>query len=185
LTKIWTVIFILSSQAKRLHCFKSFLNPCFGFCVMIVTLEGFTLPSGYLVKELTILYTNNDYQHFHFKSPEDFAPTGSELRTIKYATSYLHQLPLYDRNPLPYSMLATIVTSLRDDTIVVAGSAAFNLIRDFLPFSRIIDICESYNFKYPPALPPTHCFRNHQPRHCSLAKGQFISLFFQENSINL
>ena len=37
----------------------------------VVTMEGFQLSAQFLVKELTILFDNNKYQHFHFNCPID------------------------------------------------------------------------------------------------------------------
>ena len=152
---------------------------------MILTLEGFTLSRGYIVKELTILFDNGDHQHFHFKSPPDFQPTAGELRTIKFATAYLHQLPFHDQNPLPSTMIDTILKNAEPQTIIVAGHAAYNFVTDKLPCSRVIDICKKYGFSYPKELPETHCFKRHRFRYCALAKAQHIKRFMQVNCIEM
>lgn len=68
---------------------------------MIVTLEGFMLSTGYLVKELTVLYDLIDYQRFYFESPENFHPTISDLRTIGYTEKHLNKFSLQDNHLLP------------------------------------------------------------------------------------
>ena len=102
---------------------------------MILALEGFMLPRGYIVKELTILFNNSDYQHFHFKSPPGFCPTTSDLKTIRYASARLHQLPFDDQNVLPFSMVETILENIAPQTIFVAGSCAYNFVIKTLPLS--------------------------------------------------
>ena len=154
---------------------------------MILTLEGVTLPSQYLVKELSIVYDGScaEYQHFQFKPPPGFNPTPLELRTIKFATNNLHQLPLYDRSLLAYSTIDSILQSLEPQTIIVAGNSAFSYVTSKLPFSRVIDICQQYNFTYPKQLDPACCFKTHRPRYCSLSKGLYIKQFMQENFIEM
>lgn len=148
---------------------------------MIVTLEGFTLPSGYIIKELTVLSDNNDeYQHFHFNAPENYQPTPSDLTTINYATRYLNQLTLSDDSLLPYSTINAILQNLVKHTIYVAGHSACSFIKSHLPLSNIIDITSTCDFKYPKILNPVDCFKAHRPRYCSLAKARCIKNFMMQ-----
>ena len=145
---------------------------------MIVTLEGFTLPSGYVIKELTALNVSNDeYQHFHFNAPENFKPTHTDLQTINYATRYLNQLSLSDDSLLPYAAITAILQNLVKHTIYVAGHSAYSFIKSHLPLSNIIDITSTLNFKYPKILNSADCFKTHRPRYCSLAKARCIKKF--------
>lgn len=145
---------------------------------MIVALEGFTLPSRYIAKEMTIMYDNNHHQHFQFSAPLNFNPTPADQQTIKYATERLNQLFLYDDNLLPYNTLDLILQQLVSHTIYVNGSCAYNFLKSKLPFTNIIDIGVAYNFQYPKTLPAsTICFKQHNPRYCSASKTLCIKQF--------
>ena len=144
---------------------------------MIVTLEGFVLPTRYIIKELSIFHESGSFQHFHFQAPTDFYPTEKELQTIKYASKNLNQLHLVDNSILPYSSLDIILKSIARQTIYVAGSTAEKFLTAKLPTSCIINISDKYQFKYPDNLAKTECFKNHNSRYCSLSKGKFIRMF--------
>ena len=151
---------------------------------MILTLEGFTLPSGYYIKELTIMNENgNGYQHFHFNAPDNFQPTPSDQCTINYTTRHLNQLTLCDDSLLPYSTIEIILQNLSTRTIYVAGHSAYNFIKNYLPLTNIINISSTHDFKYPPTLDPVSCFKTHRPRYCSLAKARCIKNFMQGFSL--
>ena len=145
---------------------------------MILTLEGFTIPSEYIIKELTVINDKNDeYQHFHFNAPKDFQPTPSDLYTINYTTKHLNQLSLSDDSLLPYTAINAILQNLEKHTIYVAGHSAHKFIKSHLPLSNIIDITSTLDFKYPLILRPAGCFKTHRPRYCSLAKAWCIKNF--------
>ena len=148
---------------------------------MILTLEGFTIPSGYIIKELTVINDQNDeYQHFHFSAPKDFQPTSIDRLTINYATRNLNQLSLSDDSLLPYGAIDVILQNLVYTTIYVAGDSAYKFIKSHLPLSNIIDIISTLDFKYPKTLPPAGCFKTHRPRYCSLAKARCIKNFMEQ-----
>ena len=148
---------------------------------MILTLEGFTIPSGYIIKELTVINDkNNEYQHFHFNAPKDFQPTPSDIYTINYATKHLNQLSFSDDSLLPYVAINAILQNLEKHTIYVAGHSAHKFITSHLPLSNIIDITTTLDFKYPPVLQPADCFKTHRPRYCSLAKAWYIKSFMEQ-----
>ena len=153
--------------------------PTFRFCAhsMILTLEGFTLPSKYIIKELTVISDSGDYQHFHFKTPLGFKPSAIDSRTIKFASTYLHQLSLDDQSLLPYSTIDTILEAVASHVLFVAGNSAYDFVTTKLPFTKVIDICAKYNFTYPKELPPINCFKRHRYRYCSLAKADCIKSF--------
>ena len=144
---------------------------------MIVTLEGFVLPTRYIIKELSIFHESGSFQHFHFQAPTDFYPTEKELQTIKYASKNLNQLHLVDNSILPYSSLDIILKSIAPQTIYVAGNTAEKFLSAKLPTSCVINISDKYQFKYPDYLTRTDCFKNHNFRYCSLSKGKFIRMF--------
>ena len=147
---------------------------------MIVTLEGFVLPTRYIIKELTIIHDSDSFQHFHFQGPLDFNPTEKELQTIKYVTKYLNHLHVHDDSVLPYSTLDVILKSITTEKIYIAGNAARAFLTRKLPTSCIVDITSKFGFKYPNELPNAPCFKNHSSRYCSLCKGKFIAEFLKK-----
>ena len=144
---------------------------------MFLALEGFTLPSGYIIKELSVIFDDDNFQHFQFKAPPNFYPTTEEQRTIKFSTKYLNQLYLTDDSLLPYSTINEILKNLSFHTIYVAGHSAYNFIKAKLPMTHVIDICIKNNFKYPKQLSKSNCFKDHNPRYCSLSKCEYIKKF--------
>ncbi len=56
-----------------------------------VAIEGFTLPSGFVLKELAVIYANGEYDHHLFAPPpcEFFILTDADKRTIRYTTGNL------------------------------------------------------------------------------------------------
>ncbi len=161
-------------------CQHSLLRFTAVLCVMILTLEGFTLPSGYLIKELTVCMDNGEMQHFHFEAPPNFYPSEMELRTIRFANKHLNQLSLHEGNLLPYSTIDDILQKMASNTVYVAGSAAFNLVSSKLPSTLVLDVCSLYNFKYPNELPYTSCMKRHRARYCSFSKCLFIKDFLDQ-----
>ena len=152
---------------------------------MILTLEGFTLPSGYIIKELTVLNDDDEYQHFHFSAPKNFRPTPSDLYTIDYTTKHLNQLSLSDDSLLPYATIDVILQNIVNNTIYVAGHSAYNFIKSRLPLSNIVNICTALNFKYPATLESANCFKTHRARYCALAKARCIKKFMLEQEFSI
>ena len=147
---------------------------------VIITIEGFTLTSGFIAKELTILYDDLRYQHFHIAKPKNFHPTDQELRTIRYTSKFLNQLYLDDDNLLPYSTINDILRQMSSHKIYVAGHTAHKFITTYLPTTEVIDLCKNYKFTYPLKLPYIECFKQHTPRYCSLAKAKYIYKFMED-----
>ena len=50
-----------------------------------IGIDGFTLPSGFILKEMCILYPNDEYDHYLFKNP-GWQLTEADRRTIRYTT---------------------------------------------------------------------------------------------------
>ena len=145
--------------------------------MLILTIEGFNLSSGYIIKELTIMYQDDSYQHFQFSPPKDFQPTDAQEKTIYYTQRYLNELALSDNALLPYSTINDIMQKISTYTIFVAGYTTYKVIKEYLPLVKIINVCSEYNFSYPKELPPTNCFKQHRPRYCSMAKATYVKNF--------
>ena len=148
--------------------------------MLLVTIEGFNLSSCYIIKELTIIFQDESYQHFRFSPPKDFHPTAAQWRTINYTQSNLNELPLSDNALLPYSSINDIIKKLPSFTIFVAGHITYKVIKEYLPLTKVINICREYNFSYPKELPSTECFSRHRSRYCSLSKAKYIKTILKD-----
>ena len=144
---------------------------------MILALEGYTLPTWYIIKEMTVIFENNNLQHFQFAAPTDFQPTGRDLYTIRFTTKYINEIAYSDNSLLLYPMIDCILQKLSSQTIYVAGHCAYQFLSTKLPTTRIIDVCTKHDFKYPKELPTANCFKQHRPRYCSMAKATYVKHF--------
>lgn len=155
---------------------------------VFVAIEGFNnLSQGYIIKELSIVYLDNTYQHYQFKSPEEFIPTNADMKIINYCKKYLNGFSLEDNFYLPNHLHNTIIGELLDFKIYVAGNTTKSFICDILPTNVVMDVTSLIDFQYPEALPDPHCFKPHgfNNRYCSLSKARFLKkrmdeLFFRD-----
>ena len=152
---------------------------------MLITFEGYVLPGRYIIREMTIIFSEEHHQHFFFQLPLNLKLSSVDTKTIQYCVKNLNNFSLADFNVLPYSMVDVILSSLNGHKIYVAGSAAYNFAGLKMPKSTIIDICVDFNFKYSSELTTEICFKKHNPRYCSLAKARFIQKFLTERSISI
>ena len=141
---------------------------------VFIAIEGFNLKQGYVIKELSIIYCDATYQHYQFKTPENFTPTAADRVTINHTKTYLNGFSIEDDFYLPNDLHTTILKEFVNFKIYVAGDITNNFIANILPESGIIDVCSLIDFRYPTELPDPHCFRNHLARYCSLAKARYI-----------
>ena len=49
----------------------------------VVAVEGFYVSGQYVAKELTILFDENNYQHFMFNSPKNLVLSNKDIKTVK------------------------------------------------------------------------------------------------------
>lgn len=131
--------------------------------------EGFTLPSGFVLKEMTILFSNREYKHFIFKKPENIILTAKDKRTIRYTTSYFNNLS-FTEGDIPYNIIDDILSPYKNYTIYTYSNIFTSFLKKRLPTSVVINI-QTLGFNLPKNLPKPNCFKNHNPRYCSLAKA--------------
>ena len=137
---------------------------------IFVAFEGFTLPAGYVAKEVTVLFPNGEYNHYILKKPEFRHLSTLDEQTVRYVTRYINGISYVDGN-VPYEELGAIIKNLEGYTIYTYSSVAKTLIQDFLPTTVVINIQELDHF-LPTSLPNPRCFRNHPNyRYCSKAKA--------------
>ena len=139
----------------------------------VVTLEGFQLSAQFVVKELTILFDNNKYQHFHFNCPIDLIIAPRDWNTIRYHKNN-NGLDLADDSYLPYGVVGYILEKISNLKVFTAGNQAKKFLSDYLPATEVIDICQAYGFKYPLILESSTCFFNHPSRYCTLSKAKAV-----------
>ena len=89
----------------------------------VVAIEGFQLSHQYVVKELTILFNTNKYQHFHFNCPIDLIIAPRDWNTIRYNRDH-SGLDLVDDSYLPYGVIGYIMNRISDLRIFTAGNQA-------------------------------------------------------------
>ena len=142
-----------------------------------VALEGFTLRSGFIVKELCVMFLNGEYNIFLFQPPVDRCLSHVEQRTVCYTTRQLNNLS-YEDGDIPYETLYHIISKYSDYTIFTFSDVAQRLLQEALPSTKVTNI-QSFGFNMPAVLPPPSCCRMHNPRYCALAKCIEIKNFIK------
>ena len=148
---------------------------------LYIALEGYTLPCGFITKELTILFPNAEYNHYLFKSPEDIILSSMDEKTVRYTTQYLNNL-LYSDGDISYNQLGSILRKFIDYKIYTYSLIAERFIQGFLPTAVVINT-QDLGYHLPKTLPNPNCFRRHNHRYCSKAKAIAIKDFV-ENKVN-
>ena len=149
----------------------------------IVAVEGFQVSHRYVIKEMTILFDSNQYQHFHFNCPIDMIIAPRDWSTIRWSENH-NGLTLTDNSFLPYEIIGYILSKIINLRIYTAGNQAKTAISNYLPNSEVVDICRQYNFRYPLTLPNSSCFVVHSPRYCTLSKAKTIKTSLQIFQVN-
>jgi hypothetical protein len=150
----------------------------------VVAIEGFPLSQQYVVKEMTILFETNQYQHFHFNCPIDLIIAPRDWNTIRYNQNH-NGLTLSNDSFLPYGVIGYILSQIENLLIYTAGNQAREFLSSYLPKTNIVDICQEYNFKYPLVLQETPCFISHPSRFCSLSKAKTLKMAVQIFQVGL
>ena len=144
----------------------------------VVAIEGFQVSQGYVVKEMTILFDSNQYQHFHFNCPIDLIIAPRDWNAIRWGQNH-HGLVLQDDSFLPYEIIGYILSKIINLRIYTAGNQAKTVLSQYLPKSDMVDICQQYNFRYPMILQESPCFVLHPSRYCTLSKAKTIKAAVQ------
>ena len=162
---------MLPYLTSRLHCNVHIKLELF------IALEGFTLPSLFVVKELTVLYPNRDFRHFLFEKPIDFTPTEKDCTTIRFITKKLSQL-VFTEGEIPYNCIGSILQRYKNHTIYTYSDIAKSTLQNYLPTARIINT-QILGHQLPKTLAKQNCFKNHNPRYCSLSKAIEVRKFVE------
>ena len=143
-----------------------------------IGLDGYMIPSGYVIKELTVMFPNSEYNHYLFQPPAKRYLTETDKRTVRFASHHLNNLAWFDGD-IPYEQLDHILAKLRDYKIYTFSEIAVETLQRALPTSVIINV-QDMGFKMPNALPDSHCGRIHNFRYCSKAKVCEIKKFIED-----
>ena len=157
--------------------------PHFFFCKMsfavFVGADGFQLQHDWIIKELTLLFKNGEFNHTLFAPPSNYLINNIDLQTIRYTTTNLNGLN-YQDGSIPYTNLEEYISKLENCAIYCYGQSSRKLIQQHLPFAMITDIQE-LGYQLPDKLKNSECGRNHNARYCSLSKAKAIKQFFHEH----
>ena len=145
---------------------------------VFITMEGFTTPSGFILKELCIMQTDGEFNHYLFVKPSSML-TEADLRSIKYATKNLNNLSLED-GWVPYNEIKSILEKQKEHFIYTYSDIAKKVLQTYLPTSFIENIQEM-GFEMPKTLPYSQCFRKHNQRYCAKAKAIAVKNFMFKN----
>ena len=140
----------------------------------VVAVEGYYVSGQYIAKELTILFDEGNYQHFMFNRPNNLVLTDKDEQTVEY-TQKLNGLRFADDSFLPYNVIEGILSYIQNYYIQTAGFHSKRFLKSYLPNTEVVDLCDAFNFKYPPNLQAAPCFVQHPPRYCSLSKARTLN----------
>ena len=146
-----------------------------------VGVEGFTLPSGFVLKELCLLHPNKEFSYFLFKPPINQQFSEVDFRTIRYTTTKLNNISWCDGH-VPMDSLPAILQEIQQYKIYTYSEIARRMLQEILPVSTVVDV-QALGHKLPNCLPSANCGRQHRPRYCAKAKAVAIRDFV-ENSCN-
>jgi hypothetical protein len=104
-----------------------------------ITVDGYTIPSGFTVKELYIMLPDGEYNYFLFKPPINQHPTEADKRTIRYTTTHLNNISYHDGD-VPYEVLHEILSRYRQYHVYTYSEIAVKLLQNTLSTSVITNM---------------------------------------------
>ena len=134
-----------------------------------IGVEGYLLSEGFIAKELAILHTDGQFDHYILQPPLDTELSVKDLQTVFYVTKNLNNLP-YEDGYIPYEKLTEIFKGIENNIIFTYGCIATQLVQKYLP-NTIVFNTRKEGFKLPANLVPTYCSRLHPPRYCAKSKA--------------
>ena len=142
-----------------------------------IGIEGFTLPSGFVAKEICILFPNQEFCHFIFKAPANSQLSAVDCRTIRFATDKLNNLSWHD-GFVSYETIPEILEEFQQYKIFTYGAVAQRFIQELLPLSIVTNV-QDIGYSMQTVLPDPACCRDHPPRYCAKAKAIAIGDFVE------
>ena len=90
-----------------------------------VGVDGFQLQNDWIVKELTLLFDNGEFNHTLFAPPIEYIIDNIDLQTIRYTTKQLNGLDYKDGN-VCYTNLKDYISKLEGFKIYCYAEATKN-----------------------------------------------------------
>ena len=144
---------------------------------VFIAMDGYTLPCGFILKELCLLFPNGEFTHLLLKPPANQHLSEIDVRTIRYTTNNLNNLCYHDGD-VPYECMQDVLKKVQICRIFTYSEVSQRLLQEILPTSMITNI-QSLGFTMPSSLPDPSCFRTHNPRYCAKAKAIAVKRFVE------
>ena len=157
---------IISINSENHFLFLFFV--CGAKMKIIISIEGYTLTSGFIIKEICYIYQNGEYNHYLIRNPER-PLTENERRTVRYTTQHLNNLDYFEGD-IPYTLIPSLLSHLRDYKLYTYSDIAVKVLQSYLPTTSIENI-QDQGYKMPCILPNPGCFKMHNPRYCAKSKA--------------
>ena len=154
---------------------------------VIVSIEGVNLTHRFVLRELSILFTEDDsLRHYFFNGPHGLHLTPIDKRTNYYTEKFLGGLGVSTHVPaaLEAGSYRRILSSLGNQyRILCVGNVAHKFLTEQLPYADIWDLQSIAGLTFPKTLRTAYCGVSHPPRYCSLAKLWFMRNFVDATDI--
>ena len=144
-----------------------------------IAFDGYTLPFKFIPKEMTVMFTNGEFNHYLFKAPIDLYLSEYDTQTIRYTMRHLNGLSWHDGD-VAVEYLPQILEKYRDYWIYTFSSVSSKVLEEMLPTSVIVNV-QDLGYSMPKSLPDPQCSRVHRPRYCSKAKAIAIRNFLRSH----
>lgn len=158
-----------------ISCFANYRT--FQIMNVYITTDGYTLPSGFIVKEICCMFINNEFNHYLVKPPMNRDLNDVDKRTIRYATKNLNNLSYHD-GWFPYEKMDEIFWRFQEYHVYTYNDLTLKFIQNILPTTIVTNVQE-LGFQMPDVLPDANCFRSHNARYCAKAKCIAIKNFIE------
>ena len=140
-----------------------------------VGFEGYFTQSGFVHKELCILYDSDRYDHYLFKKPEEKL-SEADMVTVRWATCQLNNLEFNDGS-MPYKEIEQILKKIENYQIYTFSDVAVETLQKYIPNAPKVKNIQELGFEMPKRLSFAYCFRPHNPRYCAKAKAREVRKF--------
>ena len=140
--------------------------------------EGYNLPTGFILKEACIMFSNKEYTQYLFKGGT-IGLGENEFKAIRKAMKTTNKLSFHDGDTSPYQF-ADALDRYKDYTIYTYSEVMQKYIQHHLPTTLVINTQDT-GLILSDKLPDPGCFRHHPPRFCAKAKVIAIRDFIENN----
>ena len=96
-----------------------------------IALEGFQVGKCFVLKELHLLISDDEFKHFVFSAP-DMTLDNKEQKTVRYCTRYLHGIS-WSAGDIPYDAIDGILRKYQTCTVYCYGYTSAGFLQKMLP----------------------------------------------------